>query len=47
MRAGKLAPPALDFPEHAADHGAERFLDDLVIRDQAIGRVFCHHCPES
>jgi len=36
MRAGQGAATGLDLAEHAADYGAQGFLYDLVIRDQAV-----------
>lgn len=32
----------LDLAKYSAHHGAQRFLDDLVIRDQTVGRLLAH-----
>ena len=37
-------PGRLDLAEHPPDDGAQRFLDDLVIGNQAVGRLFAHSC---
>ena len=42
MRARQFAATMLNFSQDTANHGAERFLDDLVIRDQAV-RGFISH----
>src|SRR3546814_12264508 len=41
MLAGERA-GRLDFAEHAPDDGAQRLLDDLVIGNQAVGRLVAH-----
>ena len=41
MPAGQPA-GRLDLAQHPADHGAQRLLDDLVVGDQALGRVVAH-----
>ena len=35
-------PFAGHLPQHATDHGAQRFLHDFVIGNQAVGRAFTH-----
>src|SRR5690606_7822898 len=40
--AGQRAAAALDRAEHAPDYRAQRLLHDLVVRDQAVGRLFAH-----
>src|ERR1043165_6090952 len=35
-------PGRLDLAKHPADHGAQRLLDDLVVGNQAVGRLFAH-----
>ena len=42
MGAGKFAAAIFDFTQHTPDDGAQGFLDDGIVRDQAVGRLFAH-----
>ncbi len=42
MAAGGQAASGLDLSQHAADDGAQRFLHDLVVWDQAVRRGVVH-----
>ena len=36
-----------DRTQHPADHRAQGFLHDFIVRDQTVGRVVVHGWPES
>ena len=42
MVAGQIAAAYFNFAQHTANHGAQGFLHDLIVVNQAVGHAIVH-----